>query len=187
MTRYALVLFVTLSALAAYASEDPLAPARIQADSQLGCSCSPDHCLNDPRYPARLQDKKKTLKKDGYPIDLIDLLDLDGKCVAQVDISPVGFSIMSVTVSGDKTISSWTTDQEEAVKRGVLKGNYREYYKFNAQQAFSCCGEPNYKKRPDWDSELSMNKDLAIRCSKSGSAVVCKKKRLHPPDISFRP
>jgi hypothetical protein len=57
------------------------------------CTCGPDFCPSDPRYPAKLAAKKASMVNHGYPTDLIALMDKDGACVARVERAPDGFSL----------------------------------------------------------------------------------------------
>lgn len=136
------------------------------------CSCGPDYCQNDPRYPKLLADKKKEMSKT-YPADLIALLDRDGKCVAAITQAPDIFSIKVVGRNNSTTLH-WTKEEEERTRNNLKNGSLSAYYKFNTNRAFACCGEPSYNERPDWNDKLDMNMSLALECKKSGADIVCK-------------
>jgi hypothetical protein len=138
------------------------------------CGCGPDFCKGDSRYAGKLAAKKNAMKNAGYPSDLVALVDRDGACVARVEQSPDGFSLMTVTLQGVKTILEWAADQEEAARKQLISGQLKAYYKFNVRQRFACCGDPKAENAPDWDSDLGLSKGIAIACTKSGSSVACK-------------
>ena len=124
--------------------------------------CGPDFCKNDPRYPVALSSKKKRLKQNGYPDYLITLLDKGSTCVARVERSPEGFSIQITEHNGNMTISSWSASDEKKAEQDLKEGKLKSYALFNTQHAFTCCGDPQYKERQDYDSTLKINKNLAI-------------------------
>lgn len=136
--------------------------------------CGPDFCLNDARYPAKLRAKKQSLLAEGYPTDLVALLDRDGACVARVERAPDGFSIRTVTRDGRLDTRAWTAAAEAAAKAGVSRDELRAFYKFNANRRFACCNEVKYDQRPDWNSGLDLNTNLAVECKKSGADVSCR-------------
>jgi hypothetical protein len=135
--------------------------------------CGPDFCHGDSRYPAKLAAKKTAMKQDGYPADLIALMDRGGECVASVERAPDGFSIKVVSSSGSTTLP-WTEDDERIARDNLLNGKIVRYYKFNAARAFVCCNDPKPEDRPDWDPADAVSKDQAITCTKVGNAVKCK-------------
>ncbi|MEH2563164.1 hypothetical protein [Bradyrhizobium sp. AZCC 2289] len=137
------------------------------------CSCGPDYCQGDARYPALLANKKASLSAS-YPPDLVALLDRDGACVARVLQAPDGFSLMAVGSDGNKLTISWDEDNERIARQQIMDGTARAYYKFNTARRFSCCNEPNYDARPDWDATLGINTGIAIACTMSGSSVICQ-------------
>ena len=138
------------------------------------CDCGPDVCLNDPRYPPKLANKKADLRRAGYPEDLIALLDRDGKCVMAIDQAPDGFRILLVEPNGDNNSIPWTQQDEDLARKEILGGKYKEYYKHNVRKVLACCKEPKAEERNDWDSGLSLSRNLSIRCAKQGNSVVCK-------------
>jgi len=137
------------------------------------CGCGPDFCQNDPRYLLKLKEKKAKMLKEGYPNDLVALMDLDSVCLARVERAPDGFSIKVVKPGGSLTLR-WSTQDEAISKQQVLAGEALAYYKFNVNRRFSCCEEPPYDQRPDWNTKLELNLGLAIKCSKQGSSVACE-------------
>jgi hypothetical protein len=137
------------------------------------CPCGPNYCQDDPRYTKAMAAKKASLKKDGYPDKLLALLDKDGKCYQQVTTSPSKFTIRLIYSDQQKNFP-WTQQDEDLARKEVLRGEIKAFYMFNVDKAFNCCGEPDYRHRPDWDSNLDLNRDLSIGCTKSGAAVVCR-------------
>lgn len=137
--------------------------------------CGPDLCLNDPRFGNKLSTKKAAMKRDGFPDELISLLDRDGKCVMAIDQSPDIFTILLVDKNGtDSRTVPWTAYDEELAKQEILRGEIGSYYKYNTRVALACCNEPKAQDRPDWDKALGLSKNLAIHCAKSGGAVQCQ-------------
>jgi hypothetical protein len=134
------------------------------------CSCGPDYCQGDARYPGLLANKKASLSAS-YPAELVALLDRDGACVARVQQAPDGFSLMTVAADGSKLTISWDEDNERIARQQIMDGTY---YKFNTARRFSCCNEPNYDAQPDWDASLGINTGIAIACMMSGGSVVCQ-------------
>lgn len=130
------------------------------------CNCGPDFCLNDPRYPSVLEDKRATLR-NSYPERLVALLDRGGKCVARLERAPDGFSIMEHRSDASILVSTWTKDAEDEARKGVQDGRLRAFYLFNGRNAFSCCEEAEYSDRPDYDATLDLSRSLAIKCDES--------------------
>jgi hypothetical protein len=106
--------------------------------------CGPDFCLNDSRDPEKLRAKKQSLLTEGYPSELVALLDRDGACVTRVGRSPDGFSIRTVTRDGRPDTTAWTVAAESAARERVLRGELKAFYKFNANRRFSCCNEAKH-------------------------------------------
>jgi hypothetical protein len=140
------------------------------------CTCGPDYCLNDPRYPKLLAPKKDRLRKAGFTEDLIALLDRDGQCVAAVTQGPDTFFIKRKD-NGVWDVRELNAEREGYAKADILAGKTTEYYKYNTNRALACCGEVTYDQRPDWNAALDMNLNLVIVCRKSGNAVVCTNAR----------
>lgn len=147
--------------------------AGCQSASQPPCHCGPDFCLRDPRYPPMLDEKKRNMRRDGFPPELIALMDRDGACVARVERAPDIFSIKLVKAGENETIA-WTPEDERIARNDLMTGNLKAYYKFNVSRAFSCCDEPRYDQRQDWDDSLQLNTGLAIACKKTGTQVTCQ-------------
>ncbi len=151
----------------------PLQVSGADTEAAGDCACGPDYCRGDPRYEPTLKKKKDSLKGEGYPRELIGLLDRDGACVARVNQAPDGFSLLLVT-STSKTIQIWTESDEATARADLASGALKGYYKFNVDRAFQCCGDARYDKRPDWDANLGLNTKLAIQCKKSGGSISCQ-------------
>jgi len=141
------------------------------------CDCGPDFCLNDPRYPPKLAAKKKELRDHGFSSDLIALMDLDGACVACIDRAPDGFTIKLVNPDGSWRTIPWTEQDDTLARKEVLNGTLKAFYKYNVSRAFSCCGQPKFDARPDWDASLELNLKVSIACTKASGAVQCKSGR----------
>ncbi len=173
MQKPTLSLVIALASLIAACSTTSTPTLQSTAVRDL-CDCGPDVCLNDPRYPPKVAKKKADLKTAGFPDDLIALLDRDGKCVMAIDQAPDGFRILLVKANGHNNSIPWTKQDEDLAKREILNGTIKEYYKHNVRKALACCKEPKAEDRPDWNSALSLSRDLSIVCTKQGNAVVCK-------------
>jgi len=143
------------------------------SSNNMDCDCGPDFCLNDSRYPPKLAAKKATMAKQGFPAELIALLDRDGACVAAVDQGPDGFSMKLISKMGSSTIA-WTPDDERIARNDLAAGKILAFYKFNTSRALACCGQQKYDQRSDWDASLQLNLQLAIKCSKQGTGIVCQ-------------
>lgn len=143
------------------------------------CNCGPDFCHNDPRYSSALATKKERMRKSSehYPEELISLMDVDGECFARIERAPDVFTIKMVTPDGNWSTIPWTKHDEDLAKQEVASGKLREFYEFNASKAFSCCGDPKFNERSDWDDKLELNFHLTIKCAKSGASVSCGRVR----------
>lgn len=139
------------------------------------CACGPDFCQTDSRYPQLLAQKKKAMAAAKYPADLIELMDLDGACVARVERAPDVFTLKLVQPDRSSRTVPWTDFDEKLARSEVSNGKLKSFYKFNVSRAFSCCGEPKYDQRSDWDPSLELNLKLVIACSKQAGTVVCKR------------
>lgn len=144
------------------------------AEASAQCSCGPDFCLGDARVPKRLSAKKSDLTQRGYPAELMALLDKSDACYAAIDRAPDGFSLMTVKSNGSILVTQWDADNHDAARRGVLAGDLKAYYSFNARKAFACCERPKAEDRSDWNQSLSLSTGQAISCEKQGSAVACR-------------
>jgi hypothetical protein len=151
----------------------PLIPVCAQSDL---CNCGPDTCLKDPRYLPKLSAKKARLKSapDGFPDDLIALLDRDGHCVMAIDQAPDAFRILLDNADGSLNSVNWTSTDENIARNDLRSGSLKAYYKFNVRKVFSCCGEPKAEDRGDWDSRLSLSRNLAIQCKVDNGKIACK-------------
>jgi len=136
-------------------------------------SCGPNYCLNDPRYAPALATKKAAMARQGFPPELIALMNKDGACLARVEQAPVTFFIRTVAPN-EKLTFEWSQRDEGIAKKDLLSGTIRAYYKFNVARAFACCQQPRYDARSDYDSDLDLNQSLVIECKKAGTAVQCR-------------
>jgi hypothetical protein len=146
------------------------APAEVAAQ----CSCGPDFCIGDARVAKRLSAKKDSLRRQGYPADLVALFDKSEPCYAAIDRAPDGFSLMTVKPNGDNLVTQWSEDNEEAAKRAIEVGDLSAFYKFNVRKAFACCERPKAEDRADWNPNLSLSTGQAISCQKLSSAIRCR-------------
>lgn len=140
-----------------------LALFAMAAGAQAACNSGPDFCTDDPRIPGVLAEKKTRLLSQ-YPQRLVDLLDRGVQCVARVERSPDGFSIVEVQEDGDSLSIAWTENTEEIVKARLNDGAISHYWLVNARRAFQCDGEMPYNERADYFPDDDVNASLAIRC-----------------------
>jgi hypothetical protein len=136
--------------------------------------CGPLYCKNDPAFPAALKSKKDGLSKAGYPTRFFSLLDKSGQCLACVNNAPNAFTIMTVKPNGNKLSIIWDKDNERIAQEQLKSGELASYYVFNARPACACCQETRAEERPDYDANLELNRNSAIRCVKgAGNTVSC--------------
>lgn len=132
------------------------------------CQCGPDFCQSDPRVGLALQAKKAALESDGYPERLISLIDVGDQCVARIRRSPDIFTMWLVFADGTKQTVPWSQEDESRAKQDVEDGILRRFWIYSTSRAFSCCGEPSYDRRSDYDAEDDVNTSTAILCKKGG-------------------
>lgn len=155
-------------ALAAWLARTAVEPAHA------ACACGPDFCQDDGRVAGALAAKRRALAKAGYPERLLRLFDRAPRCVAAAERAPDGFTLLRVAANGDKDARAWSQAAEDAARADLLAGTLRSYHVMNVRHALSCCQEPCYADRPDYDRDLDLNTDAAISCWKSGTAASCK-------------
>ncbi|CDZ54447.1 hypothetical protein [Neorhizobium galegae] len=126
------------------------------------CDSGPDYCTDDPRIPGKLAAKKATLSAD-YPSRLVALLDRGVQCVARIEQSPEGFSLV-VVKNGGIDVLQWDQSNEDATKAELSAGSVKRYWIVNARRAFACDGQPSYDKQPDYDAADDVNASLALKC-----------------------
>lgn len=132
------------------------------------CSCGPDFCQDDARIPGALSQKKQSLRASGYPERLVALLDRGDQCYARITRAPDIFTILTVEPNGDKQTVPWDADNERIAKNKLASGQLSRFWTYNARRAFSCCGQPNYDQRPDYDATDDVNTSTALKCSAPG-------------------
>ncbi|MGO7394579.1 hypothetical protein ACCS62_28450 [Rhizobium ruizarguesonis] len=133
----------------------------------LACSGGPDYCTDDPRIPATLAAKKVALSSE-YPSRLVSLLDRGVQCVARIEQSPDGFSLVIVKDDGIDVLQ-WDQSNEDATKAELSAGTVKRYWIVNSRHAFSCNGQPSYDKQADYDAADDVNASLALKCVRGGS------------------
>ncbi|MGR9431377.1 hypothetical protein [Rhizobium leguminosarum] len=131
------------------------------------CGSGPDYCTDDPRIPAVLAAKKRTLVNE-YPPRLIALLDRGVQCVARIQQSPNGFSLVIVK-TGQIDVLAWDQDNENAAKAEMTAGTVNHYWVVNSRRAFSCDGQASYDQQPDYVAADDVNSSLALKCGNGGS------------------
>ena len=145
--------------------------AIVAPQALLACDTGPDYCTDDPRIPKLLADKKALLLKE-YPADFVKLLDIGAQCVARINQSPDGFTLMTVGKDGAIDASTWDVDNQRAANGQITDGFLKEYWIYNARIAFKCSGDPNYVDRPDYDGVLDLNTSFSIRCNTPTSCPI---------------
>ena len=131
------------------------------------CSSGPDFCQNDPRIPAALAAKKKSIVKNGFPQKYADLLDNGSRCVAKIDRAPDIISHLVIEADGSKQTLAWEKVNHNNLLKGLENGSIQRFWIINARRALSCDGEPNYDQMSDYDVEDDINTTQAIKCTKS--------------------
>ena len=131
------------------------------------CNSGPDYCSDDSRIPGKLAAKKAALSAE-YPPRLVSLLDRGVQCVARIEQSPDGFSLVVVKNDGIDVLQ-WDQDNEDATKAELSAGSVKRYWIVNSRHAFSCDGQPSYDKQADYDAADDVNASLALKCVKGGS------------------
>jgi hypothetical protein len=130
------------------------------------CPCGPLYCLNDPALPRVLAAKKAALRKDGYPDRLVALLDRQGQCQACITNAPDGFSIVLVFTKNQRIdVIPWDQDAERIADEQLARGELKEYLLVNSRQVCSCCEQPKYNQRDDYDEVIDVNRRAAISCT----------------------
>jgi hypothetical protein len=130
------------------------------------CGCGPDFCQNDPRITKALAEKKSRLSAAGFPARLTGLLDVGDQCYARITRSPDNFTLWLVQADGNKVTASWNADDEARAKAQLASGQLKRFWIFNTAHAFSCCGQPSYDRRSDYNSGDDVNTSTAILCDK---------------------
>lgn len=146
----------------------------VTRDAFSDCACGPDFCVDDKRYVTRLTSKKNELRRNGFPEELIALLDRADHCFAAIDRAPDIFSLMTVEANGELLITEWSADNEQIARQNLQENRLRGYYKFSVREAFACCKQLPAAAKPDWDPALGISKSQTISCIKSGSGAVCR-------------
>jgi hypothetical protein len=161
---------LTLGFLAAVLAASPGPSSAIECPP-----CGPLYCKNDPAFPAALKSKKDQLAKAGYPAKFIALLDKGGHCLVCVGSgSPDVFTVLAVKPNGDNRTILWDEDNERIAQNQIKSGELAAYYVYNARKACTCCQELKAEERSDYDAQLGLNRNTAIKCVKgAGGTVAC--------------
>jgi hypothetical protein len=133
--------------------------------ARAACSCGPDFCQDDPRVPATLAGKEASLRASGYPDRLISLIDRGDQCVARITRSPDIFTMWVIDSKDAKQTVPWSADNERNAMNKVRSGELKRFWIYNARRAFSCCNQPNYDQRPDYDRGDDVSAATAIKCT----------------------
>lgn len=157
MKRFALAIALGLAPLGSV----------LLATSAHACGSGPDFCTDDPRIPVKLAEKKNALSGD-YPKRLLALLDRGVQCVARIEQSPDGFSLLIIK-DGGIDVMAWDQSNEDATKKELSAGAVKRYWVVNSRHAFSCDGQPSFDKQADYDATDDVNISLALKCVKGGS------------------
>jgi hypothetical protein len=126
--------------------------------------CGPRYCTNTVEYQSSLAQKKRVLVSAGYPTRLIKLFDKLAHCQGCIETAPDGFNVFSQSNSGAITIKTWTKEDESAGAAAVKAHSAKACYVIISRRTCSCCKEPKYNERADYDTALDLNKDPTIAC-----------------------
>jgi hypothetical protein len=143
--------------------------------AKAACSCGPDFCQDDPRVPNALRAKKQELRDAGYPDRLVTLIDRGDQCIARISRAPVSFTMWIIHPDGNKETVPWSMENERNGMNKVRSGEIKRFWISNARQAFSCCGQPRYDQRPDYDSA-----DELVRLPQLSARLRLLVERSHP-------
>lgn len=135
--------------------------------ARAACTCGPDFCQDDSRVASTLAAKKASLRASGYPNRLIVLIDRGDQCVARITRSPDIFTMWVIDANDAKLSVPWSAENERNAMNKVRSGELKRFWIFNAQRAFSCCKQPNYDQRSDYDKEDDVSAATAIKCTKA--------------------
>jgi hypothetical protein len=144
----------------------------IASVAKAACTCGPDFCQDDPRVPATLAKKKRDLSAGGYPDRLVALIGRGDQCVARITRSPDAFTLWLIGSDGSKRSVPWSQEDEDRASKKVKSGELKWFWIFNTQHAFSCCGQPNYNQRPDYDGVDDVSASIAIKCGAAPCWIV---------------
>jgi hypothetical protein len=142
--------------------------ALLCASATIGSSdcppCGPLYCVDTSEYQTALAQKKVALAKHGYPQRLIALFDKLDHCKGCMDTSPDGFSLFTVGNDGSISIKAWTSEDEVTAAKAVAGGTSKSCYVIVSRRACSCCKQPKYSDRPDYDAALDLSKAATVIC-----------------------
>jgi len=131
--------------------------------------------------------KKATLKANGIPKKYLQLIDRLPDCVGCIKYAPDTIHIQIVEKNDNWISFEWNPTSEYIARKDLRNGKIKAFYVIHSAKACSCCDQPEYNQRSDWDSDLEINKDLAIRYTdpkKLGPEP--KYVRELPPDIGLK-
>lgn len=126
--------------------------------------CGPRYCVNNIAAANWKANKKARIKRFNpeYTDEVLALVDRLPNCEACINDAPDAVHIYEISNNGDMRSWEWTPHEDQISRNDLRSGKIRAYYIVLAARACSCCGEPEYYKRNDWDSKYEFNKDLAI-------------------------
>jgi hypothetical protein len=133
--------------------------------AKAACTCGPDFCQDDSRVAAKLAEKKASLRASGFPDRLIALIDRDDQCVARITRSPDIFTMWVIDSNNAKQTVPWSAVKERNAMNQIRSGDVKRFWIYNARRAFSCCTQPNYDQRSDFDREDDVSAATAIKCT----------------------
>jgi hypothetical protein len=126
--------------------------------------CGPLYCVDTGEYQSALAQKKSALSNKGYPARLVALFDKLDHCKGCIDTSPDGFSLFTIGINGSIDIRSWTKDGETAAVKAIADGTSKSCFVIIVRRSCSCCKQPKYNERSDYDQSLDLNKKATLQC-----------------------
>lgn len=123
----------------------------------------PTYCPDTPAYRAALTQKKSAAGKE-YPGRLVALYDKLDHCEAAVTTAPDGFRVLRVLPNGDWKSDGWTQENEDIDAKQVVAKTLKACYVVLSQHAFFCDTSKDFRKQPDYDEKLDLNKSMTLPC-----------------------
>jgi hypothetical protein len=151
-TRYALVLVLLAAALAPR-----------QAGAQpASCPCPAHYCVDPPAAARAKEALKANMAQLGVPARLRALVDRLPDCVGCVASSSVYPNVVIEYRNGAVRTLGWSRTLERNLRLDLAERKIKSFHLILNAKACACCEEQTAEERPDWDSRLSINRDLAI-------------------------
>lgn len=139
------------------------APATAARDNGPCDNCGPRYCNTKNAFSLKTA-RKAQIKRyhPEYTDEILSLVDRLPNCEACIMDAPDAIHIFEIDNRGNMKSWEWSPHDDDISRNDLKSGKIKAYYIVLAAQACSCCGEPQYYERSDWDSVYEFNKNLAI-------------------------